>query len=316
MLETLFIPQDKIISEVHPTMKLLIENRDRFVTRQCFNPFFGYAKSQIEKARGLNKKIVNPIEKRLGIMDFIYTFNGQGSQKFEKWLAERGLHQIYCGLVNVPNMRDCHGVYYDFGQHCGRETSWQTNTAFLDFARQYYHTPDCNATINHLEQLKSIGYRGVLNEDKESNDLRLSSIDKSTDVPICFIAYNQGAYSQHCRMYREYQTWVKERNPERYLSNLDKTYDSKNMMHMFRLIHMGCEIAEGRGLLLDRTDDREFLLAIRAHKYEYDELMERLESDVAKMNHLMATSTIPEKIDLDFANDLLVEIRHLQFRHP
>lgn len=139
------------------------------------------------------------------------------------------------------------------------------------------------------------------------------SIDKSTDIPICFIAYNPGAYSQHCRMYREYQTWVKERNPERYLSNLNKSYDSKNMMHMFRLIHMAGEIAEGRGLLLERTDDRQFLLDVRSHKYEYDELMSLLESDAERMHQLVAKSKIPDAVDPTFANTLLLQIRHLQF---
>lgn len=103
---------------MHPLMRLIIENRDRFVTKQCFNPFFGYAKSQIEKARGLNKKIVNPIEKRLLPMDFTYTFLGQGSQPLSDWLHVRGLRQQYCGVVKVSNMRDMYGIYYDFGAHC------------------------------------------------------------------------------------------------------------------------------------------------------------------------------------------------------
>ena len=60
-LEALFVPADKVIGPVHPMMQMLIDNRDLFLSKQCFNPFFGYAKSQIEKARGLNKKIVNPV---------------------------------------------------------------------------------------------------------------------------------------------------------------------------------------------------------------------------------------------------------------
>lgn len=47
----------------------------------------------------------------------------------------------------------------------------------------------------------------------------------------------------------------KECNPKRYESNLDKTYDSKNMMHCFRLMHMASEIAEGKGVILQCTWD-------------------------------------------------------------
>ena len=117
VLECLFVPSDMILGPVHPLMQMVIAHREQFISKQCFNPFVGYAKSQIEKARGLNKKIVNPVTQRLSPYDFIYTFKGQGSTKFRDWLENRHLHQTYCGLVNVPNMHDIYGVYYDFGAH-------------------------------------------------------------------------------------------------------------------------------------------------------------------------------------------------------
>ena len=47
--------------------------------------------------------------------------------------------------------------------------------------------------------------------------------------------------------------------------------NSKNMAHSFRLVNMGIEIARGEGVKVDRTNiDRDFLLAIRNHQYEYD----------------------------------------------
>lgn len=313
VIETLFIPDYAIIGEVHPLMQLLIDNRHQFVTKQCFNPYFGYAKSQIEKARGLNKKIVNPVEKRLSPMDFTYTFRGQGSQLFADWLSARGLKQRYCGLVNVPNMRDIHGVYYDFGTHCQKEAGWQADDAYVSFANEFLSMNDCSATISLLSSFPAIGYRGAFNEEKDSNELRLSSIEDKHARPICFISYNKDAYSQHCRSHAEYQDWVKKRNPARYESNLDKSYDSKNMMHMFRLMHMATEIAEGRGVILKRTDDRQFLLDVRNHKYEYDELMAILQAETERMGQAMAASAIPEKIDTDFVNSLMIEIRNQQF---
>ena len=50
ILEALFVPENKIIGEVHPWFQLFIDNRDKFITKECFNSFYGYAKSQIEKA--------------------------------------------------------------------------------------------------------------------------------------------------------------------------------------------------------------------------------------------------------------------------
>lgn len=313
VLESLFIPENKIIGDVHPLMQIIIDNKDQFISKQCFNPFFGYAKSQIEKARGLNKKIMNPVLERLSPYDFIYTFKGQGSTKFRNWLDNRGLKQEYCGLVNIPNMHDVYGVYYDFGAHTNNTVDWRANLLFLEFCMEYFGCEDLDSTISHLEKLPFIGYRGVINEEASATELRLSSIDDKNTRPICYIQYNQSGYSVHCRQYSEYQEWVKNRNPKRYESNLEKNYDSKNMMHCFRLMHMASEIAEGKGMILERTWDRQFLLDVRNHKYEYDEIIEKLEEEQERMNHLMEISTIREKIDTDLINNLMVEIRKKQF---
>ena len=313
VMESLFVPNDKVLGKVHPLMQMVLDNREQFISKQCFNPFFGYAKSQIEKARGLNKKIVNPITERLTPFDFIYTFKGQGSTKFRDWLSNRNLHQEYCGLVNVPNMHDIYGVYYDFGAHLSAYDDWGKDKLFLAYACEYYGDESVTATKNRLNAMTPIGYRGVINVEADGNELRLSSIDDKDTRPICFISYNQSGYSSHCRLYAEYQTWVKERNPKRYESNLDKNYDSKNMMHCFRLMHMASEIAEGKGMILQRTWDRQFLMDVRNHKFEYEEIIERLEEEKEKMNQLMELSTIREEIDTDFVNQLMIDIRKKQF---
>ncbi len=311
VLEALFVPKDKVLGPVHPLMQMVIDHREQFISKQCFHPFFGYAKSQIEKARGLNKKIVNPITERLTPYDFIYTFKGQGSTKFRDWLANRGLHQEYCGLVNVPNMHEIHGVYYDFGAHVAARQDWKDDAEFLAYACEYYKDRNIEETKERLSETAPIGYRGVIDAE-EGNELRLSSVEDKHTRPVCFISYNQSGYSTHCRQYAEYLEWVRERNPQRYESNLDKNYDSKNMMHCFRLMHMATEIAEGKGMILQRTWDRQFLMDVRNHKYEYDEIIELLERDKERMNLLMEQSTIREKIDTDFVNQLMIEIRKKQ----
>jgi hypothetical protein len=74
-------------------------------------------------------------------------------------------------------------------------------------------------------------------------------------------------------------------------------------------MHMGKEIAEGRGIILNRTEDREFLMNIRNHKFEYDELMAKVDADKAALDKAIAESTIKETIDVDFVNEMLVEMR-------
>ena len=335
VLEALFVPEDKIITPPSDIIMPLFENRDQFVTKECFKPFVSYAIEQIHKARGLNKKIVNPVTERLTPFDFAYTFYKQGSTKIKNWLDNRGLNKDFCGLVHIPNMHDTYGVYYDWGAHFerygmnydkleqaafgvnpfgliffgwfgyGRFTEEERN--FAKFIKSFYGIKNKTELKEWYDNHNNvIHYRGMCLDT--STDMRGSSVSKG-EKPLCHMVYNESGFKDHCKKYKEYKDWEKNRNPKRYESNLNKNYDAKNMMHCVRLIHMGREIAEGRGIILNRTEDREFLMNIRNHKYEYDELMERVDADKAALDKAIAESTIKETIDVDFVNQMLVDMR-------
>jgi hypothetical protein len=315
ILESLFVPEDKMIVKPSPLLAELFANKDQFITKQCFNPFIGYAIEQIKKARGLNKKIVNPVYERLTPFDFAYTFYKQGSTKISDWLENRGLDKDFCGLVHIPNMHDTYGVYYDWGAHFERDG---INT-FLDIEKKnpmmdsfvcgFYDIDDPDKANEWFEKNKEVlHYRGMCLEN--STDMRGSSVSKG-EKPIVYMVYNESGFKDHCKKFKEYKEWEKNRNPKRYESNLDKNYDSKNLCHTMRLVHMGYEIATGQGIILDRekAGDKEFLMKIRNHGFEYDELMEIVMQDKVKLDKAIAESTIKEKIDIDFVNDLLINIR-------
>lgn len=319
-LESLFVPKDKIIGEVNPLIQIVLDNRDKFLTKQCFKSFYGYAIEQIKRARGLNKKIVKPVYERKTILDFCYTFKNQGSTSLVNWLKKYGLKQEYCGLVNVPNMRDVYGLYYDWGAHkqflIENESSPEQRLALVKTGNELGAFPDNNQNnwVKWIEISEPIHYAGIMKEgDNESTEVRLSSVEKDVK-PLIFITFNKDGYSAHCRDYREYKQWEKDRNPVRYESNLNKNYDSKNICHTVRLIHMALEIAKGEGFNVVRTWDRDFLLDIRNHKYEYDYIIEYLDKIKIQMEEAMKTSTLPEKVDDVFVNDLLIEIRKKQMQ--
>ena len=75
---------------------------------------------------------------------------------------------------------------------------------------------------------------------------------------------------------------------------------------------MASEIAEGKGMILERTWDKQFLMDVRNHKYEYEEILELLEEDKNRMDQLMKESTIREKVDVEFVNNLMIDIRKEQ----
>ena len=161
------------------------------------------------------------------------------------------------------------------------------------------------------------GYTGIISPDGDSNTIRFSSVAKG-DIPICFMTYNDNAYASHCKAYKEYLDWKTHRNPARYESNMegkksgnpDMMYDSKNMMHCFRLMAMAKEIAEGKGVILDRTNiDRDFLLDVRNRKYGYSELQTKMLQLKEEMDKAIENSTIKEEMDPYLVNDILLKIR-------
>ena len=317
VLEGLFAPKDCIVGEVHPAVRKILDNRELFLSKECFKTFYGYAVSQISKARGLNKKIVNPVTERKDILDFCYTFNNQGSLPIKKFLAENGLDQKYCGLVNIPNMSDgdssIYGVYYDFAAYFKFEN--------IDWARDWYNGnspykkffPNVSEQLSiqkRIEDKEFFHYGGIVHPDEieKSNTVRLSSVPKG-EKPICFMAYNKNGYMRHCRDYKDYKEWEKNRNPVRYESNLGHNYDAKNVMHCMRLVRMAKELAQGKGFNVVRTWDRDYLLDIRNHKFEYEDVMAQLEKEKLEMEEAIKSCTLPEKVDFDKVNDLLYDVR-------
>lgn len=311
-LESLFVPEDKIVGEVHPAIQLIIDNRDLFVTKECFNSLVAYARTQISKATGLNKKINWLIVERKEVLDFCYTFKGQGSQSMKEFLEERGLEQKYCGLVNIPNMKDTYGVYYDFASFIHFEGLYKEDRALHNVVSQHFGLSydEAMKVYNRIKNKEFFGYSGIVHPDGKSNEVRLSSIPKG-EQPICFMLYNQQGYESHCKKYKEYKEWVEKRNPVRYESNLKKSYDSKNIAHTVRLLHMGKELAEGKGLNVVRTWDRDFLLDIRNHKYEYNEIMKYVENVYESMQEKIKVCTLPETADREKINQLLIQARKL-----
>ena len=121
ILELLETPKDKVLFK-DPIIDR-VQTSD-FISKKCKDTFGGYAFTQVRKARGLNKKIVNPIskEKKL-VIDFCYILNKQGSISLKQWLIEQGKDQENIGLVNVPHFKDTYGLYYDDSGQVGYNLS-------------------------------------------------------------------------------------------------------------------------------------------------------------------------------------------------
>jgi hypothetical protein len=274
ILEVLASPED-CIQHKHPLMDLL--KPEDFLSKLCKDTFAGYAISQIKKAKGLNKKILNPIDKeRKSILDFCYVLKDQGSVPLKKWLSENGKVHEKCGLVGIDNTKGMFALFY-----------------------------------NVSGDLK---YKGIIQND-EANQVSVSSVPKE-ERPVAYLFCNLDAYSTYCKDYREYWKWVSERNEDRYNVNQNHghNYDSKNMMHTIRLLQL-CEQIFKTNSLNIRVENRDELLDIKAGNWSYEQVMKKAEDLIRSIEHYHSVSRLPEMPDLGKTTKLLVEIREELYRN-
>ena len=272
ILELLNTPADCIVRK-HPLFDEVLLNKEKFITKICAKSFGGYAAQQISKARGLNKKQNWEQERmeRKTVLDFCYVPYKQGSQPLKEWLAARHFTQENCGLVSIPHMRYTYSLFYG-------------------------------------EDKK---YQGVVHNEETANDIALTSIPDKDAIPLTTMQFNKDSYTIHCGDYKSYQTWLKERNEKRWtdVKAHGQQIDGKNMLHCRRLLEMAREIAENKGINV-RRDNAAYLLSIRRGEVSLAELIDWAEQEVKMVDQLFTDSNLPEAVDQEFVNDLLVSLRN------
>lgn len=273
LLEMLASPKECILYK-HPLMDKL--TLDLFLSKLCKDTFAGYAYTQIKKARGYKKKVVNPIEKEFkSVLDFCYILADDQSIPIKEWLKKNGYFQEFCGLSSITHAKGIYTLFYD-------------------------------ADSKH-------SYHGIVTKDT-ANEVSLSSIPKG-EAPIAYLFWNMEAYSLYCKEYKEYWQWVENRNDSRYQTNINhgKNYDSKNMMHTIRLLQVAEEILRDRELNV-RRPNREQLLNIKSGNEDYDNLLNLADQLLERIDAYAQTSDLPNTPDKNLAEKILVDIRDILYK--
>lgn len=117
VLELLDVPSDCVLYK-HPLFDEI--KKEYFISKLCKDTFANYAFTQIKKARGLHKKIVNPMEKkRKTVLDFCFVGYGKRSIPLKEFMKEKELRQEGCGLVKIPHMKDLYNLFYSDNMYNG-----------------------------------------------------------------------------------------------------------------------------------------------------------------------------------------------------
>ena len=257
-----------------PIFDMILDQKEQFITKQCKNSFAGYAIGQIKKARGLNKKI--------------------------NWEENSMTRQTVLDFCYVLNGNDTVPLktWLIFPQ----ET---VGLAKIDHAHDLY---TMYAAPNDVEW-------GIVSDEEKAADVQLWSVPKDAEI-LGYLTFNKDAYSTHCKRYAEYKEWLKNRNEDRFKMNKEhgKQYDAKNLMHTFRLLNMASEIAEGKIIVRRPDAEIETLIKIRKGEYDYAQLLSEAEVLISKLDELFDSSDLPNKVDGEFIDNLLITIRKLRYR--
>jgi len=265
-LELLASPEDCVRFR-HPLFAKL--DAALFLSRLCEKTFGEYAMGQIRKARGLNKKIVNPQPReRRPLLSFCHVVDGQGSLPLGEWLDQRGIPEGECGLSAVKNAPGLYGVYHS----------------------------------------KEESYRGLVSP-KDPDALVCSSVPKEAKPLAwmhCNLDAFKAHCRAHREYWEWVGERNEERFATNALHG--RGYDSKNLMHTIRLLEMAGEIAR-EGLLRVRRPNRERLLEVRSGNRRYEDLVAEAEALHADLAPPFAASDLPDEPDRARVQALLVELR-------
>ena len=239
-----------------------------WVSKKVEKSILGYAYSQVKKATGLNKKMNNPQpEKRKSILEFCYILHDSKAiplMEYIDMLTPEYRDTSKWGVVKIPVGKGLFSVY-----------------------------------PTHSES--GLNFRGII-KDENSPQIRLSEIPKEfmkNHIPKVMY-YNQDGFEVHCKQWKEYWDWVKNRNDIRYDNNVEagQGVDLKNMMHLFRLLELAHTIGQ-TGKVSLQSGNKEYLLNIKSGMYPYQVLLELAEKLKEDIGEIFEGSNLPEESDKD-----------------
>lgn len=270
ILELLCSPASAVLHK-DPVMDML--QPELFVSKLCEQTFANYAFTQIKKAFGLEKKIMQPMSKeRKSVLDFCFVYEGSHARPLKEYFEANKLAFEKAGLAAITHLKDCYNLFYS----------------------------------------EVHSYAGIVKKET-ANDVCLSSIPKGEQAVAMLYFNKDGysAYCKQYLEYWDWVAKRNEERYNKTMQH-GKKYDAKNMMHVFRLLLVAKEIAlEGKVNVFRK--DRDFLLSVKEGKFEYDELVERATKLKEELPMLYQQANLIDAPDLKMIEETLIRMREVYY---
>ncbi len=122
-----------------------------------------------------------------------------------------------------------------------------------------------------------------------------------------FMVFDKLAYTKYLKEYQSFFRWKSDR-VKAHKEFRAGEYDGKFLMHTFRLLFTAKDIVQ-KGELFIRRPERDFLLGVRSHEYEFGELIQRSEDLVDELKELFKATDLPNKPNTEAAEEAVRGIR-------
>lgn len=286
IIELLNIPTECILIQTDE-YKRICDNKEKFLTKRLRHTFGGYALGQIKKAKSLNKKINNPRPVvRKTPLHFCYILRDAKSLSLLDYYTHNEL--LYCGLKKYEGSSELFTLYK-------RPSNFKSALIVLD-----------------MDWLLDVKFNGLIGED--SDELRVSDIPEeyrsfcNTNNKTVLLKYDKKAYSEHCKEYKEYWDWYDNKNEERYKKIEVVQYDTKAMMHCYRMLCMIKDIVMYNQINVKR-ENKSFLMKIRNGEIPYKKLIKWSETKLKFIDRKIIKSNLLDNVDEEWVKDQLLNIR-------
>lgn len=256
----------------------IYNNRHLFLSSVAKFRFSGYAYAQFAKIERHRKWLVKgniqkPERKDFGLPEEKTKSFGEVERSIKKQIEEWNLSHLPLEDLERSQLKD---IIWDLLYFNTQKTiNWD------NWPQQYERAA--------LEKLSL-----ELNLSSEINDLLVREVQ----------------YKNALNEYNNWLRWKNDRNLDRKKLEEKYLYDTKHGAHLMRLMRMGIEILEGKGVLTKRPDAQE-LLEIRNGKWTYDELVEQFRKLETQLDIAYKASKLPRSVNYTEINNLYQRILSL-----
>lgn len=267
-LELLFTePEDHIL--VSDAGKVLLENRDLFLSRNLKERYIGYAKAQAHRMKN-----------------------------HKEWIDQ--------GEVKPPPSREEFGLKAK--PEIDRE-QYLTVQALIDKKLDGWNCdfePFSDPQKIYLQDKVSsiLTEMNILSDEKWMLAARSLGMDENFIHGL----QKEKAYNNLHANYNSYLDWKAHRNPERAKLEAKIGYDAKHATQLIRLLKLGEEVLLTAKLRVKRLDDREELMEIKNCLWPYDRLIAYADEIEARVKAAYFKSPLPVKPDIKKLDALCIQL--------